>query len=253
VLGKFQPGLAIDCWTLVPDIWKRRRGRETSGQFIIRDRTVEIAPGRRRSLSTGIYFAEFNSPSDNQAPATGIVFLVDHEGELPRVILLVGDPDGFGKYQWSAICPTTLKPAQMLHFDTDTQLFVSRKAMGKPAPLSVQRLSDIKIVLGKYFQKFGSDSSADGGNLRPDGNFSPFKTLFEIVEDALFAASGLPSAIKTDSGAIDVLATIQNVKARQRLPEHLLARNSRPAPKVPVTKEELIAKLKLRGLPIDLI
>jgi hypothetical protein len=213
---------------------------------------MEIVPGRRGSPSTGTYFAEFSSPSENQAPATGFVFLLDHERKLPRVILLVGDPDGFGSYQWSAICPTTLKPAQMLHFDTDTQLFVSRKAIGKPAPLSVQRLNDIEIVLGKYFRKYGSDSAADGGDLGTDRDFAPFKTLFDIYKDALFALSGLPSAIKTDSGAIDVLATIQNVKARQRLPQHLLAKNSQPAPMPYQTIEEIEAELKRRGLPMPI-
>jgi hypothetical protein len=201
VLGKFQPGLAIDCWTLVPDIWKRwRRGRE-AGQFVIRDGTLEIVHGRQRSPSTSLYIADLFLPSDNQAPATGFLILLHDAWEWPKLILLVGSPTGFGEYRWCAICPATLQPVQMLYFDAGTQLFVSDKAIGKPAPVSVQRANKAKIENRKYLDKYGSNSDANSGDLKNGRNSVLLEAESNILFDVLFALNGLPSPI-FNSGAL---------------------------------------------------
>src|SRR5258707_9301127 len=135
--GQPSERLTIDFWTLITEVFKRVVGRQASGQFVVRDGTIALP--RRKLTSAGTYYAEFHLPSNERDLATGIFGLC--YGELPKLILLVGHPSGFGEYQWRGVCPAILKPVQMLYFDPGTQLFVSRDAVGKPPPISVQRVN----------------------------------------------------------------------------------------------------------------
>jgi hypothetical protein len=241
--------VAIDFWALVPDVFKRVVGGQTSGQFVVRDGTIALVRRKVTSTSAGSYYVEFYLPSDDRDFATGTLFLFYEEWELPKLILLVGRPSGFGEYQWRGVCPTILKPVQMLYLDPATQLFVSREAVGKPAPESVQRINDDGIVLAKFFDKYGR-SGQPHPDLKDDPDFAPFESLLHIMADALFALNGLPSPVLEESGATKVLATIQNPKDRQRLPARLLKKNMarRLAPPIR-TVEEARAELRRRGLP----
>src|SRR6266404_8488369 len=118
--------VALDFWTLVPEVFQRVAAGQASGQFVVRGGTIALV--RRKLRSGGTYYPEFYLPSDDRDSATGILVLCYEQWELPKLILLVGRPDGFGEYQWRGICPTTLKPVQMLYLDPGTQLFVSREA-----------------------------------------------------------------------------------------------------------------------------
>jgi hypothetical protein len=112
--------LTIDFWTLMPEIFKRVVGRQASGQFVVRDGAIELP--RRKLTSAGNYYAQFYLPSKERDLATGFFGLCCGEWELPKQILLVGRPSGFGEYQWRGVCPAILKPVQMLYFDPGTQL-----------------------------------------------------------------------------------------------------------------------------------
>jgi hypothetical protein len=241
--------VAIDFWTLVPDVLKHVVSSQTSGQFVVRDGTIALVRKKVTSTSAGSYYAEFSLPSDDRDFATGTLGLFYEEWELPKLILLVGRPSGFGEYQWRGVCPAILKPVQMLYLDPATQLFVSREAVGKPAPDSVQRINDDRVVLAKFIEKYGL-SGQPHPDLKEDPDFAPFESPAHIIEDALFASSGLPSPVRGESGATKVLATIENPKDRQRLPARLLKKNM--APRLPPlfrTLEELRAELRRRGLP----
>src|SRR5258705_13974043 len=128
--------LTIDFWALIPEIFKRVVGRKASGQFGVRDGAIELP--RRKLTSAGSYYAEFHLPSNERDLATGIFGLC--YGELPKLILLVGPPSGFGEYQWRGVCPAVLKPGEMVYFDPGAELFVSRGAVGKTPPTRVQRV-----------------------------------------------------------------------------------------------------------------
>ncbi len=90
--------LTIDYWTLIPEVFKRVVGRQASRQFVVRDGTIALP--RRKLTSAGTYYAEFYLPSNERDLATGIFGLCYREWELPKLILLVGHPSGFGEYQW---------------------------------------------------------------------------------------------------------------------------------------------------------
>src|SRR5260370_25441401 len=90
--------LTIDFWTLIPEVFKRVVGRQASGQFVVRDGTIALP--RRKLTSAGTYYAEFYLPSNERDLATGGLLLCCGEWELPKLILLVGHPSGFGEYQW---------------------------------------------------------------------------------------------------------------------------------------------------------
>ena len=264
--------LTIDCWTLIPEILKRVVGRQASGQFVVRDGTIALP--RRKLTSAGTYYAVFYLPSNERDLATGFFGLCCGEWELPKLILLVGHPSGFGEYQWRGVCPAILKPVQMLYFDPGTQLFVSREAVGKPPPISVQRVNDLRVVFGKLIEKYGSNGrshpdladhpvlaafyrvvdSLKETDLAGDPDFAPFHSVMDIHADVLCALNGLPSPVLEESGAINVLATIHNPKERQRLPKRLLKKNMAPRLTPPIrTIEEARAELQRQGLPVDRI
>jgi hypothetical protein len=241
--------VAIDFWTLVPDVLKRVVGSRTSGQFVVRDETIALVRKKLPSRSAGSYYAQFSLPSDDRDFATGTLFLGYEEWELLKLILLVGRPTGFGEYRWRGVCPTILKPVQMLYLDPATQLFVSREAVGKPAPESVKRVDDDKVVVGKLIEKYGL-SGQPHPDLEEDPDFAPFKSLAHIIADVLFASNGLPSPVLGEFGATKVLATIQNPKDRQRLPARLLKENMARKLMPPIrTIEELRAEFRRRRLP----
>lgn len=249
MLGQPSEVIAIDFWTLVPNILKRVKSNRASGQFVVRDGTIVLASRRLKSTAAGSYYAEFYSPSDERDFATGTLVLCYEEWGLPKLILLVGQPSGFGEYQWRGVSPTTLRPAQMLYLDPATQLFVSREAVGKPPPVSVQRINDDRVVLAKLIEKYGL-SGQPHSDLKEDPDFAPFEGLIHIIADALFASNGLPSPVLTGSGATNVLATIQNSKSRQRLPARLLKKNSaRKLPPSFRSVEQVRAEFRRRRLP----
>jgi hypothetical protein len=61
--------LTIDFWTLIPEIFKRVVGRQASGQFVVRDGTIQLV--RRKLTSAGTYYAQFYLPSNERDLATG--------------------------------------------------------------------------------------------------------------------------------------------------------------------------------------
>lgn len=221
MFGQPSEGVAIDFWTFVADVRKHAVNDSTSGRFVIRNETIVVVRRRGTSRSAGSYYADFHLPSDDRDLASGILVLRLEDWDLPKLILLVGHPDGFGEYKWHGVCPTLLKPVQMLFLDPATHLFVSRKAVGKPPPISVQRINDDTAVMVKLIQKYGLSDP----DLSEDLDFAPFGSLVDIVKDAFFASNGLPSPIRMESGATNVLATVQNCKERQRLPPRLLKKN----------------------------
>jgi len=247
--------VAIDFWTLVPDVLKRAAGGQTSGQFVVRDETIALVRRKVTSTSAGSYYAEFSLPSNDRDLATGTLLLFYEDWELPKLILLVGHPSGFGEYRWRGVCPRILQPVQMLYLDPATQLFVSREAVGKPAPDSVQRTNDHRVVLTKAVEKYGKFDFLDPQSyphIEDDPDFAPLKSLDEIIFlDSFYAASGLPFPVRKESGAINVLATIHNPKDRQRLPARLLKKNMARKVMPPIrTAEQARAEFRRRGLPI---
>ena len=142
----------------------------------------------------------------------------------------------------------------MLYLDPGTKLFVSRQALGKVAPLSVQRMHDNRIVMAKLIEKYGRHDFC-GSNAYPhlqhDADFAPFGDPFQVILDFIFAYNGLPSPVLNESGEINVAATVQDHRDRQRLPARLLKKNMAPKITPPYcTREEILAALKRRGLPI---
>ena len=247
MFGQPSEVVAIDFWTFVPDVLKRVVNDQTSGRFVVRNETIAVVRRRMTSRSAGSYYAEFHLPSDDRDLASGILVLCLDDWDLPKLILLVGHPDGFGEYKWHGVCPTLLKPVQMLFLDPATHLFVSRKAVGKPPPISVQRINDDQAVVAKLIQKYGLSNHPD---LSEDLDFAPFGSLVDIFEDAFFASNGLPSPIRTESGATNVLATVQNYKERQRLPPRLLKKDMAKKLARPFrTKEEFWKAWADRRLP----
>jgi len=68
----------------------------------------------------------------------------------------------------------------MLYFDPGTQLFVSREAVGKPPPISVQRVNDNRVVLEKLIEKYGAN-----GRSHPDLAKHPVLAAFHSAADIL--------------------------------------------------------------------
>jgi hypothetical protein len=210
-----------------------------------------------KQRSDGCYLFQVLEQQADDDFATGFIILHD-ERELTRLILLLGYPNGFGEYRWYGICPHTLKPTQMLYLDPGTKLFVSRPAFGKSPPASIQRTNENCIILDKIIQKYGKFNWRDLESypqITKDPDFTSlddedFRIL--VVWDFFFANNGYPIPI-IRNGAIDVLATIQNSKHRQRRPAKLLkpnkakpVRSARPYR----TAEEVIERMREKNLPI---
>lgn len=258
MFGQPSQAIAVDFWTLIPVIRTRSAKSSAYGHFVQRGGAIEIVSRKQKSAGDYWFFLVEQPPLGSEDFATGVIIL-DNQHGLVRLILLLGYPNGFGEYQWHGICPHTLRPAQMLYLDPGTQLFVSRAALGKSPPASMQRANDDSIILDKVVKKCGKFDWRDFSSYPSIAKDSDFAGLDDsglinlVVWDFFFANSGYPIPVLKDDGAIDVLATIQNSKNRQRRPAKLLRPNrGKPIqpPRTYKTVEEVLKRMKERKMPI---
>lgn len=163
MFGQPSQAIAIDFRTFIAAIQTRKAKSSAHGHFILRDGAIEIiSTSKQRSAGCYLFLVLEQPPADDDF-ATGFIIL-DNDRGLIRLILLLGFTNGFGEYRWRGICPHTLRPAQMLHFDPGTQLFVSRPALGKSPPTSIQRTNENRIILDKVVKKYGRFNWLDTGS-----------------------------------------------------------------------------------------
>lgn len=242
----------FDFQTLMPKIAGKSKKRETHGYLDCKSAPFKNKPNLKSETAERSYFAEFYWPRNNIDQATCVFSFVY---EQPRVILLVGNPDGFGSYVWRAACPHTMKLAQIIVYDPSTDLFVSQACLGRPAPPALRRMEDLAKVCKKAFEKYGKfdllkPETVPG--IKGDDDFFPFDNLHELLlVDGVFSMSGYPLAVRDPRNKIDVVATINQFRTRQRLPATLLLKNRWPkAPRKFASFEEMIAAMREKGIPI---
>lgn len=247
--------IAFDFRTLVPELLEAPSRASARGRFIMQDGSLHFVRNQTRQ---DYYDCNMQWPSTPGGFATGTLFFYCKELDLFNLVLLQGIPVGPNDYLWCGICPKTLKPSQMLYLDRASQLLVCRKAVGKQPPEALKRLTDIQVVVEKVRQKhpgFSYDPRVDCNIdqlIAKDPEFELLDSLFDLLHlDLFFAKSGYPCPVKKDPATIDVLATIQNAKERERLPAALRKRikPSRP-PKTYNTPKEILERFKERQLPI---
>jgi hypothetical protein len=242
----------FDFSMLMPKIARKSKKREACGNLYFENLS---SPGKLNLKSDTVetsYYAEFYWPSDDTDQATCVLTFVY---EQPRVILLVGNPDGFGSYVWRAACPHTMHLTQILVHDSGTDLFVSPACLGRPAPPSVRRLEDLTKIYLKAFEKYGKFDLLKRETVpevKEDNDFALIDDLQNfLLLDGVFAMSGYPFAVRDSENRIDVLATMSQFRTRRRLPAHLLLKNRWPkAPTKFARLEEMIAAMRERRIRI---
>jgi hypothetical protein len=132
---------------------------------------------------------------------------------------LIGEPVHFGEFRWKAYCPQTKALASVLYLDNSTNLFVSRAAIGKPAPRSIIRGCEDIIILTALEHLPSRKNLPERQDSAARGKFSLGARLSnarteigveKIEQDLLFSSNGLPFVKWKSTEEIDVLGTIDS-------------------------------------------
>jgi hypothetical protein len=244
--------LFFDFWALMPKIEAGIADDVANGYLTLTSQIdVDCQMPEPFSLLRS-YQARFEFPANDQDYATCVLTF---ENYTPYVILLVGTPDGLRRYRWKGFCPCTRKLFQLLKYDDATRLFVSAEAHGRRLNPARERGDELSSIVDKVKEKYGSFDPGDFKTfpfIEGDRDLPGVSDLRELLHvDAVWINSGLPRAVFSGNGQIDVLATIREADTRYHYPRALLVRNKhlRVRPKFKDMKE-MLERMRERRIPI---
>lgn len=212
-----RPALSLDAWELMawaPDHGKRRR---YASSFVVRNGTIVFCRSDKRPRDAGGLSLSIEWPRNGRTPANGFVCLNYPTWDTPLIILIVGAVVSPGaERQWRFLCPIRHTLEQVLFADDNSQLFVSRQAIGCDRPQSdFDHFVKVTELIHKYHERWGTLDE------KPKRMHEWQFQLFEISrdrweQDFLWARSGIPKLEYDDRGAIDVIAMSKEKRPARR-------------------------------------
>jgi hypothetical protein len=148
-----------------------------------------------------------------QEPVNGYIRIAHPDWQRPPlVVALVGIPTGIADDRdWRLLCPITANLEQVLLFDSESRLFISRAAVGRKQKKEAigAKLSDSLSMAENLRERISQGFQKSPG--MPDDIFQGLTkaapiALMRLQLDMEWAASGIAELKLDKSGHIDVLA-----------------------------------------------
>src|SRR6266850_4918715 len=134
--------LYLDTWMLMANALRRGKRAIYSWSYEIKNGSIVLCKGSKKSPRAGRIKLTMNWALKGQNSPAGVLTIAHPSWQtLPRVVLLAGIPNKDGGWLWRFLCPITRKLVQVVYFDEDSQLLVSRAALGRK-----QRKSDFRRI-----------------------------------------------------------------------------------------------------------
>jgi hypothetical protein len=147
-----------------------------------------------------------------QEPVNGFIRIAHPDWQRPPlVVALVGIPTGIADDRdWRLLCPITANLEQLLFFDSESRLFVSRTAVGRKQKEAIgAKLLDSFSMAENLRERISQGFQKPAG--LPDDIFQGLTkaapiALMRLQMDMEWAASGIAELKLDTNGYIDVLA-----------------------------------------------
>lgn len=212
-----RPALSLDAWELMAWALDHGKHRLYARSFVVRNGAIVFCRGDKRPRDAGGLSLSICWPRNAGAPANGFVCFIYPAWDTPLLIPMVGTAVGPGtERHWRFLCPIRRTLEQVLFADHDSQLFVSRPAIGRQRPKSdFDHAMKTTEVIVEYQEKWGAFDE------RPPAmselQFEMFWFAMDGWErDMLLASSGIPDLIEDVHGMIDVIAMSKEKQPSRR-------------------------------------
>jgi hypothetical protein len=208
--------IILDTWKLIPQGLNGRRRSCYVWPFVLRQDGIHLVPkARARRLATkkkGSLKFHLNWCVTDQEPVNGFIRIAHPDWQCPPlVVALVGIPTGVtDDRDWRLLCPLTANLEQVLLFDPENRLFVSRAAVGRKQAASIgTKFSDSFLMAEDLRERISQGFQKPPG--MPDDIFQGLTkaaplALARLQLDMEWAASGIAELKLDKDGYIDVLA-----------------------------------------------
>lgn len=205
-----QSPISLDSWQVIDAALRPDDRLRQNWNFHIRDGNILLLNrSLRRSCSAGVFLLRIMWPRRAKDIVPGFAVLAHPTWEtLPLIIPLAGIPTAIPQDRdWRFICPIRKTLEQILYLDSESTLFVSRKALGRR-----QRRSDFARILRALEQILRLEEKHGALDEIPP-NMSPrLYSQFKDAREALYfewnlAFSGVPEDILDSHGFGKFIAT----------------------------------------------